>query len=589
MKQKLFFTLFLSFIGMLNVNALAGDAADWYLYFYSKQHNIDGNIGQFVETGTSGVYVLENCHVTESGINFCIHNQSWSTSYGWSKDNEGIVKEIGTAIPLGLTTSASGWIDIEADTYNITFDSAAKTIRFDKPIPEARDYLRGGDISMLNYIEDMGAKFYNASGIQKDPLDIMKENGVNFVRLRLYNNPGNEICYTVDGITYNYKLPANYLNEDDVLDLARRAKNRNMKIELTFHYSDFWTNGKTQFKPSAWKDLSFDQLKTAVYDYSYNFLQKMNAQGTAPDYVSIGNEIQAGFLFGHSNNIDAVNGYASNNNMANVAALLNQGSAAVRAACPKAKVIMHLTLSENITIETYKWFFDAMRSNNLDYDIVGTSYYPFWTNSKPTMLTSLANTMYNRYGKETLIMEVGYSWTQYRPGGRYGGNYEGQLHLNGTPYNEATEAGQKSFMQELQAVIKSNSHILGYLYWDPVMIEQKVNNSWIKPTWAFKKSGNKWYEDGNIVGNTTWFDYEGKALPVLEAVGEDRKTIIGDANDDGEISMPDVMFIVNYILGTPDPSFNTEAADANQDGDIGMPDVMYIVNYILNGKFPEKE
>jgi hypothetical protein len=144
-------------------------------------------------------------------------------------------------------------------------------------------------------------------------------------------------------------------------------------------------------------------------------------------------------------------------------------------------------------------------------------------------------------------------------------------------------------MQELQTVIKSNSHILGYLYWDPVMIEQKVNNSWIKPTWAFKKSGNKWYEDGNMVGNTTWFDYEGKALPIFEAIAEDKKIIIGDANDDGEISMSDAKFIVNYILGTPDPSFNTEAADVNGDGEIGMPDVMYIVNYILNGKFPEKE
>ena len=149
---------------------------------------------------------------------------------------------------------------------------------------------------MLNYVEDMGAKFYTASGTQKDPLDIMKENGVNFVRLRLYNNPGNEISYTADATAYTYKLPANYLNEADVLNLARRAKDKGMKIELTFHYSDFWTNGETQFKPSAWKNLSFEQLQTAVYDYTYDFLQKMNAQGTTPDYVSIGNEIQAGLL-----------------------------------------------------------------------------------------------------------------------------------------------------------------------------------------------------------------------------------------------------------------------------------------------------
>ena len=205
-----------------------------------------------------------------------------------------------------------------------------------------------------------------------------------------------------------------------------------------------------------------------------------------------------------------VNGYCDN--MANVAALLAAGSKAVREACPDAKVVIHLTLSTAITTDSYKWFFDEMQKNSLDYDVIGASYYPFWTNQKPTMLTSLANTMYNRYGKPTLIMETGYSWTRYRPSGRYGGNYEGQLHLNGSVYNEATEAGQKAFMHELQSVIRNNTHILGYLYWDPVMVEQKVNGSWIKTGWV---------QDGeNQVGNTTWFDYSGKALPVFEAIKE---------------------------------------------------------------------
>ena len=63
----------------------------------------------------------------------------------------------------------------------------------------------------------------------------------------------------------------------------------------------------------------------------------------------------------------------------------------------------------------------------------------------------------------------------------------------------------------------------------------------------------------------------------------------GDANGDGEIGMPDVMFVVNYILGNPAETFNAEAADANKDGEIGMPDVMFIVNYILSGKFPDEE
>ena len=414
-----------------------------------------------------------------------------------------------------------------------------------EPMPKG-DYLRGGDISMLNYVESVGAKFYDSIGTERDALDIMKDNGVNIVRLRLYNNPGNEVSYTVDATTYNYKLPAGYLNESDVLDLARRAKSKGMNIELTFHYSDFWTNGEMQFKPSDWEGYTFDQLKTAVYDYTYGFLQKMNAQGTAPDYVSLGNEIQAGLLFGHSSNVDAVNGYCDN--MSNVAALLAEGSKAVRDASPKAKVVIHLTLSQDINTETYNWFFDAMHSNNLDYDVIGTSYYPYWTDQRPTILTSLANTMYSRYGKELLIMEAGYSWTQYRPSGRYGGNYEGQLHLNGSAYNEASKEGQKIFMQELQAVIKDNKHILGYIYWDPMMVEQKVKGKWIETTWAFKKSGNNWWQDGNVVGNATWFDYEGKALPVFEAIKEDAKTLRGDVNEDGIVNGTDIQEIINIIV-----------------------------------------
>ena len=105
-------------------------------------------------------------------------------------------------------------------------------------------------------------------------------------------------------------------------------------------------------------------------------------------------------------------------------------------------------------------------------------------------------------------------------------------------------------MQELQAVIKDSSHILGYLYWDPMMVEQKVKGKWIETTWAFKKSGNNWWQDGNVVGNTTWFDYEGKALPVFEAIKEDVKPIRGDVNEDGIVNGTDIQEIINIIVNS---------------------------------------
>ena len=549
----------------------ANDEGD--TWFITGEFNSWATTQTFTQSATnSDVFVLENFSVSSSsldaynGFTFQITSDEWAKTYTYNAT----ISASGV-YALDDKTSDGAWSTayctaMTADTpYRLTWNkrthcltiALADNNQSSNPVSGtvvndgsityttysdghalavADDYLRGGDISMLNYVEDLGAKFYDAGNNEKDPLLIMKENGVNVVRLRLYNNPGTAVSYyTGSGkskTTYNYKLPEGYLDEDDILDLALRAKAHNMKIVLTFHYSDFWTNGAMQIKPSGWESYNMTQLKQAVYDYTYNFLQRMNAQGTTPDYVALGNEIQGGLLFGYYDSsvnnqqqIDNVSGYASSSNIANTAALLNQGSAAVRAACPDAKVVIHLTLSTSITSDTYEWFFDAMKNNNLDYDVIGTSYYPYWTNSDPSTVNTLANTMYTKYSKPTLLMETGYSWTQYRPSGRYDGNYEGQLSLNGTAYNEATEAGQKSFIQELQTVVKSNSHILGYLYWDPVMVEQEVNNSWIETTWALKKYNNNYISDGNLVGNTTWFDYNGQALDVFEAIAEDAVSV----------------------------------------------------------------
>lgn len=504
--MKSFVTILLIFLTAVSTNA-----ANWSLYFYSETAGINGDAGTFAATGTNGVYTLTGVKVIAKGISFGVHDESWSTIYGWSNEG-GTVSQTDTPCKLASSTVANAWLGLEPGVYDVTWNETAKTILFAKGTDSddiAKDYLRGGDISMLTYVEDLGAKFYTSDGTQKDALDIMQDNGVNFVRLRLYNNPGNTISYS----NQSYSLPSGYLDETDILRLAKRAKQHDMKIQLTFHYSDFWTNGEMQFKPKGWENLSKDDLQQAVYNYTKEFLEKMKAQNTPPEYVSLGNEIQGGLLFGHSSQINSVSGYASNDNMGNVAALLAAGSRAVRETCPDSKVIIHLTLSTGVTTSNYIWFFDHMKQHNLDYDIIGTSYYPYWTNQRPSMLNALANEMYERYNKDVMVMEVGYSWTQYLPQGRYGGNYEGQLHLNGTPYNEATRQGQKSFMKELQTTIKNNEHLLGYLYWDPVMVEQRVGTSWIKTGWVAGGS--------NVVGNTTWFDYEGKALPVFEAMAED--------------------------------------------------------------------
>ena len=536
-----------------DISAEEEEETDWYI---AGGFNTDESDNWLLSDGykftqsedDEDVFVLNNFVVTADdlddygGLSFSIATPEWAETYVCNEN----IYSFDTEYDFVLSTEEGAWSSAYCNAltagcaYTLTWNRSDKKLSIEEKsiafttyadghaTVTDNTYLRGGDISRLTYVEDLGAKFYDADGNEKDALDIMQENGVNFVRLRLYNNPGQTVTY--GGTTY--KMPEGYLDEDDVLALAKRAKAHNMKIQLTFHYSDFWTNGLCQFKPSGWEDYTFEELETAVYDYTKQFLQKMVVQGTTPEYVSLGNEIQNGMLLGYNSDSarDAVNGYSH----ANLAALMNQGSVAVREVCPDSKIIIHLTMNSSWkTAAKFVSFFNDMEDNSLDYDIIGLSYYPYYTENTPSFLSDIATTLYSNFSKDMMIMEVGYSWTQYKPSGRNGGDYEGQLHLNGDIYNEATEAGQKSFMQEVNTVVKGNDHILGYLYWDPVFVDQKVSGSWINTYDQLHLYSSTWYGDYNTVSNTTWFDYDGNALSVFEAIAEDAPDVPSTVTIDG--------------------------------------------------------
>lgn len=367
---------------------------------------------------------------------------------------------------------------------------------------EAQAFIKGGDVSELDYIEAHGATFSD-EGKTDDCMRILKNNGMNLVRLRLYNDPGNSAYYPSN------TLPKGYQDASDILRLARRAKEQDMQIELTFHYSDYWTNGSDQLKPHAWAGITdLEVLKDSVYQFTKNFLERMNAQGTAPDYVSIGNEIQAGILYDYKpfepadaadkqiDSTSTASGYCLH--MSWLAQLLQSGCKAVREADPDGKIILHLDNAGNK--DQYNWFLDEMTDNQVDYDIIGASYYPYFTNRDAKTVCNWAEYVTNRYGKDLIFMEVGYAWNPTLPDGS-----TGQL-ANNLPYTDMTKEGQKNFMLELSNAIKnaSNQRILGYIYWDPIFIETP---------------GTGWIIGGkNVVSNTTLFDFGGNANPVMEAL-----------------------------------------------------------------------
>lgn len=371
------------------------------------------------------------------------------------------------------------------------------------PTGQPYTFLKGGDITELTYVEQCGGKFYDTDGIEKDALQILAEQGMNTARIRIYNNPGKG---RGEG---GYYLPEYYQSADDALNLARRAKAKGMQIQLTFHYSDYWTNGSRQIIPSDWQAQleglsdadAVDKLEQLVYDYTLDIMTKMKAQGTCPEYVSLGNEIQGGILYP----------YGRNKNWDTLARFLNAGSSAVKKVSPDSKIILHLDDAGNT--DRYNNFFGNCETYGVQYDIIGPSYYPFWTKRTVAEVVDFCNTMADTFDKDILIMETGFNFSPTKPDG-----YPGQLSDNG-PYEDiypSSPEGQRDFLCELYSGLKNvkDGRCIGDLYWDPVMI------SCDGVGWAIKEEKDT--ADTNVVSNTTLFDFDGNALPALDAMRDNK-------------------------------------------------------------------
>ncbi len=241
--------------------------------------------------------------------------------------------------------------------------------------------MRGADISWLTQMENSSIKFYNAAGVQEDCIKILKDLGVNAIRLRVWVNPTGGWCNTAD-----------------VVAKAARAKNMGMKILVDFHYSDSWADPGKQTKPAAWASQSLAALQTSVYDHTLSVLTALKSAGITPEWVQVGNETNDGMLW--------PDGKASVN-MANFAALVNAGYNAVKASDASIKVMVHV--SNGYDNSLFRWMFDGLKNNNAKFDVIGMSLYPSATNwaSYNTQCLANMNDMVARYNKEVMVCEVG--------------------------------------------------------------------------------------------------------------------------------------------------------------------------------------
>ena len=252
-------------------------------------------------------------------------------------------------------------------------------------------FVKGADIGWLQQMEATGYKFYDSTGIQKDCMQILKDHGINTVRLRVWVNPSND---RVNG----------HCSKKEVATMAMRAKTMGMRILVDFHYSDSWAAPGKQTKPAAWASHSFTRLLTDLYNHTFEVLDTLKTIGVKPDWVQVGNEIPGGILWPDG----------STTNWPQLAQLLNKGYDAAKAVDSTIKVIIHIDQGNDNG--RFRYFFDNAATNHIRYDIIGASYYPYWLGSDYTVtidgLGANLNDMASRYGKEVMVVEVGGDYTK---------------------------------------------------------------------------------------------------------------------------------------------------------------------------------
>lgn len=330
----------------------------------------------------------------------------------------------------------------------------------------------GADVSSLQRAEDLGQKFYYANGTAGDPLQILKDNGVNYIRLRIWVNPA-----------------SGYNNETKVLAFAKLVKAKGLKLLIDFHYSDTWADPGHQAKPAAWASHGISQLQTDVYNYTYNVCTALKSQGTTPDSVQIGNEINVGMLW--------PDGEVTNNNFTNLALLLKSGYNATKACNSGTQVIIHTADADSDAHA--RWFYDGIKAQGVNWDITGLSYYCYWHGSMSNMSSVVAD-MISRYGKPTIIAETAYPFTANNADST-ANSISSSTPCSGYP---ATWTGQYNNFRDVLAAARTGGAI-GVFYWEPTWVAT-TGNGW-DPT-NISGSGDQW-------DNQALFNWSGDANPAI--------------------------------------------------------------------------
>jgi len=329
-------------------------------------------------------------------------------------------------------------------------------LTFAGPALRAADYAIGADLSFLKQAEGRGVVYRDGTRIRPG-LEIFKDHGYNWIRLRLFHAPK--------------QLPNGL---DYTIALAQQARAQGFKFLLDLHYSDTWADPKQQTTPAAWTNQTHAQLQKTVCEYTRDTIRAFRAAGVLPDLVQVGNEITHGLLWPDGKLPE---------HWENFADLLKAGIDGVQAGCgtnARPRIMIHIDRGGDPG--GTKYFFDHLNAYGVPYDVIGQWYYPWWQGSLDSLRTNL-NFMATNYQKDIVIVETAYCWrpTEYTkaPG----------------PFPE-TPQGQREFYQAVNRLVRNTpTHRgIGLFWWEPAVGHGRLRDR-------------------------GFFEDDGNALPIMNALG----------------------------------------------------------------------
>ncbi len=345
------------------------------------------------------LYVTGDAAIARAGDGYTVERRTDEEGAGYWEtrlvDGESVVYlRSGTAVDrIGVEVRSEGMRPAGHEIHTIPADvellePTAEQLRALADQRRPADRMIGADISFVPQMEDRGA-VYTDQGEERDVVRILADNGFNAIRLRLFVNPENPEGYAPE---------VGYCGLDYTKGMARRIDRAGMGFLLNFHYSDYWADPQQQNKPLAWRDLPFDELAATMKQYTRDVVAELAAQGTPPDMVQVGNEINHGLLWpdGHISNLD------------NLAELLKAGVEGVREADPDLPVMLHIALGGQ-NQEAVFWL-DNMIARGVQFDVIGLSYYPRW-HGRLVDLQANVRDLVDRYGLPINVVE----YSQFKP------------------------------------------------------------------------------------------------------------------------------------------------------------------------------